>query len=290
MENNIENSNDEIKERIIKEKSQKTVLVVDDEKPIVDILVYNLKKEGYNTLEANDGEEAVRLVIEKKPDLVLLDIMLPKMDGLTVCKRIRHNYNIPIIMLSAKDEEIDKILGLELGADDYITKPFSVRELIARVKANLRKGDNEYGKNPTDELQEKNHIPNQIIVGDLYLDLDKFEVKVRGKVIDLTLREFEVLKYLAQQPGQVVTRETLLEKVWGYEYYGDIRTVDVTVRRIREKIELDTSSPKILITKRSVSYHNNYWWSNNIYIIKKKEGGNKMFLSKIYFPPFIFSN
>ena len=181
--------------------------------------------------------------------------MLPKMDGLTVCKRIRHNYNIPIIMLSAKDEEIDKILGLELGADDYITKPFSVRELIARVKANLRKGDNEYGKNPTDELQEKNHIPNQIIVGDLYLDLDKFEVKVRGKVIDLTLREFEVLKYLAQQPGQVVTRETLLEKVWGYEYYGDIRTVDVTVRRIREKIELDTSSPKILITKRSVGYY-----------------------------------
>ena len=118
--------------------------------------------------------------------------------------------------------------------------------------AEVRKGDNEYGKNPTDELQEKNHIPNQIIVGDLYLDLDKFEVKVRGKVIDLTLREFEVLKYLAQQPGQVVTRETLLEKVWGYEYYGDIRTVDVTVRRIREKIEKDTSSPKILITKRGV--------------------------------------
>ena len=250
MENNIENSNDEIKERIIKEKSQKTVLVVDDEKPIVDILVYNLKKEGYNTLEANDGEEAVRLVIEKKPDLVLLDIMLPKMDGLTVCKRIRHNYNIPIIMLSAKDEEIDKILGLELGADDYITKPFSVRELIARVKANLRKSDNEYNK-VVEEAKDNGRVPNEIKVGDLYLDLDKFEVKVRGQVIDLTLREFEVLKYLAQQPGQVVTRETLLEKVWGYEYYGDIRTVDVTVRRIREKIELDTSSPKILITKRS---------------------------------------
>lgn len=254
MENNIENSNDEIKERIIKEKSQKTVLVVDDEKPIVDILVYNLKKEGYNTLEANDGEEAVRLVIEKKPDLVLLDIMLPKMDGLTVCKRIRHNYNIPIIMLSAKDEEIDKILGLELGADDYITKPFSVRELIARVKANLRKGDNEYNK-VVEEAKDNGRVPNEIKVGDLYLDLDKFEVKVRGQVIDLTLREFEVLKYLAQQPGQVVTRETLLEKVWGYEYYGDIRTVDVTVRRIREKIELDTSSPKILITKRSVGYY-----------------------------------
>ena len=254
MENNIENSNDEIKERIIKEKSQKTVLVVDDEKPIVDILVYNLKKEGYNTLEANDGEEAVRLVIEKKPDLVLLDIMLPKMDGLTVCKRIRHNYNIPIIMLSAKDEEIDKILGLELGADDYITKPFSVRELIARVKANLRKSDNEYNK-VVEEAKDNGRVPNEIKVGDLYLDLDKFEVKVRGQVIDLTLREFEVLKYLAQQPGQVVTRETLLEKVWGYEYYGDIRTVDVTVRRIREKIELDTSSPKRLITKRSVGYY-----------------------------------
>ena len=254
MENNIENSNDEIKERIIKEKSQKTVLVVDDEKPIVDILVYNLKKEGYNTLEANDGEEAVRLVIEEKPDLVLLDIMLPKMDGLTVCKKIRHNYNIPIIMLSAKDEEIDKILGLELGADDYITKPFSVRELIARVKANLRKSDNEYNK-VVEEAKDNGRVPNEIKVGDLYLDLDKFEVKVRGQVIDLTLREFEVLKYLAQQPGQVVTRETLLEKVWGYEYYGDIRTVDVTVRRIREKIELDTSSPKILITKRSVGYY-----------------------------------
>lgn len=254
MENNIQNSNDEIKERIIKEKSQKTVLVVDDEKPIVDILVYNLKKEGYNTLEANDGEEAVRLVIEKKPDLVLLDIMLPKMDGLTVCKRIRHNYNIPIIMLSAKDEEIDKILGLELGADDYITKPFSVRELIARVKANLRKSDNEYNK-VVEKAKDNGRVPNEIKVGDLYLDLDKFEVKVRGQVIDLTLREFEVLKYLAQQPGQVVTRETLLEKVWGYEYYGDIRTVDVTVRRIREKIELDTSSPKILITKRSVGYY-----------------------------------
>lgn len=176
------------------------------------------------------------------------------MDGLTVCKKIRHNYNIPIIMLSAKDEEIDKILGLELGADDYITKPFSVRELIARVKANLRKSDNEYNK-VVEEAKDNGRVPNEIKVGDLYLDLDKFEVKVRGQVIDLTLREFEVLKYLAQQPGQVVTRETLLEKVWGYEYYGDIRTVDVTVRRIREKIELDTSSPKILITKRSVGYY-----------------------------------
>ena len=133
-------------------------------------------------------------------------------------------------------------------------RPFSVRELIARVKANLRKSDNEYNK-VVEEAKDNGRVPNEIKVGDLYLDLDKFEVKVRGQVIDLTLREFEVLKYLAQQPGQVVTRETLLEKVWGYEYYGDIRTVDVTVRRIREKIELDTSSPKILITKRSVGYY-----------------------------------
>lgn len=256
MDINDENNNSElIKEKIMKEKSQKTVLVVDDEKPIVDILVYNLKKEGYNTLEANDGEEAINMVLEQKPDLVLLDIMLPKMDGLSVCKKIRHNYNIPIIMLSAKDEEIDKILGLELGADDYITKPFSVRELIARVKANLRKNDSDYNKGTMEDNKDKNHAQNEISVGDLYLDLDKFEVKVRGQVIELTLREFEVLKYLAQQPGQVVTRETLLEKVWGYEYYGDIRTVDVTVRRIREKIEVDTSSPQILITKRSVGYY-----------------------------------
>lgn len=258
MENNIENSNDEIKERIIKEKSQKTVLVVDDEKPIVDILVYNLKKEGYNTLEANDGEEAVRLVIEKKPDLVLLDIMLPKMDGLTVCKKIRHNYNIPIIMLSAKDEEIDKILGLELGADDYITKPFSVREVVARVKANLRKSETHYdslkSSHDSDSHKETKKL-NTIKIGDLTLDLEKYEVNVNGTIVNLTLREFEVLKYLAQQQGQVVTRESLLEQVWGYEYYGDIRTVDVTVRRIRERIEKDTSNPKYLITKRGIGYY-----------------------------------
>ena len=180
--------------------------------------------------------------------------MLPKMDGLAVCKRIRQTLNIPILMISAKDEEIDKILGLELGADDYITKPFSVRELMARVKANLRKA--EVTNKASSENESENKVDtNVIIVGDLSLDLNKFEVKVRGEVMDLTLREFEVLKYLANQPGQVVTREILLEKVWGYEYYGDIRTVDVTVRRIREKIEKDTSNPKILITKRGVGYY-----------------------------------
>ena len=238
------------------EESKKTILIVDDEKPIVDILVYNLQKEGYNTLEANDGEEAINIAFDKKPDLILLDIMLPKVDGLTVCKKIRNSFNMPIIMISAKDEEIDKILGLELGADDYITKPFSVRELVARVKANLRKA--EASVKVEEKKKEENAVDkkdNIIVIGELSLNLDKFEVKVRDQVIDLTLREFEVLKYLANQPGQVVTREALLEKVWGYEYYGDIRTVDVTIRRIREKIETDTSSPKILITKRGVGYY-----------------------------------
>jgi two-component system response regulator VicR len=235
------------------EDTKKKILVVDDEKRIVDILIYNLQKEGYNTIEANDGEEAIKIAMEQKPDLILLDIMLPKVDGLTVCKRLRHTLNVPILILSAKDEEIDKILGLELGADDYITKPFSVRELMARVKANLRKAEI---TNHAEEIpEEPKKTNNTIKIGDLTIDLDKFEVRIRGEVIDLTLREFEVLKYLANQPGQVVTREILLEKVWGYEYYGDIRTVDVTVRRIREKIEKDTSAPKILITKRGVGYY-----------------------------------
>ena len=238
------------------EKEVKKVLVVDDEQSIREVLVYNLKKEGYETLEAGDGITAVNMALEEKPDLMLLDIMLPKLDGLSVCKRVKNYLNIPILMLTAKDAEIDKIVVLELGADDYITKPFSVRELMARVKANLRKNEISSSKKENiSEVATEVKKENIIKVNDLELDLDRFEVRVRGEVIDLTLREFEVLKFLATQPGQVITRETLLEKVWGYEYYGDIRTVDVTVRRIREKIEKDTSSPKILITKRGVGYY-----------------------------------
>ena len=239
----------ENKENILLDNSKKTILAVDDESSILDLLKFNLEKEGINFISAEDGEEGINKVLNEKPDLLLLDVMIPKMDGLSVCKKIRQeNINIPIIMLSARGEEIDKVLGLEIGADDYITKPFSPREVIARIKANLRKFD----KNKSVEEEQK----NQIAVGSLILDLDKFEAIVRGTTVtDLTRREFEVLKFLAQKPGQIVTRETLLEKVWGYEYYGDIRTVDVTVRRIREKIEKNTSNPKIIITKRGVGYY-----------------------------------
>ena len=242
---------------------KKTILIVDDEKMIINLLKHHLEKEGYNVIEAHDGLEAIEVAASQKPDLILLDIMLPKLDGLSVCKRIKNMMNVPILMVSAKDEELDKIVGLELGADDYITKPFSVRELLARIKANLRKADVSVNveKDIQEEQKEKEEKSkeikrtNTIKVGTLTLDFDRFEVMINGKVIDLTLREFEVLKFLAAEPGQVVTREALLEKVWGYEYYGDIRTVDVTVRRIREKIEKDTSNPKILITKRGVGYY-----------------------------------
>lgn len=231
--------------------NKKTILVVDDEKPIIDILVYNLQKEGYNTLEATDGEMGFDIAQEKRPDLILLDVMLPKMDGLTVCKKIKQVYNVPVLMVSARSEEIDKIVGLELGADDYISKPFSVREVMARVKANLRKSEDE----KTGKEKEDDKKSNKIVVGDLELDLEKVEVRIKGQVKALTPKEFELIKYLAMQPGVPVTREVLLEKVWNYEYYGDIRTVDVTVCRIREKLGDSTKNSKIIINKRGIGYY-----------------------------------
>ena len=229
---------------------KKKILAVDDEEQILDLLKYNIEKEGYAFISAQDGEEGLEKVINEKPDLVLLDVMLPKMDGLSVCRKIRQEQiNVPVIMLSAKGEEIDKILGLEIGADDYMTKPFSTRELTARIKANLRKLEQ-------DDNVTYSSKGNKLTVGQLTLDLDKFEITVRGQIVNnLTKKEFEVLRYLAQKPGQVVSRATLIKEVWKYDYLGDIRTVDVTIRRIREKIEKNTANPKILITKRGVGYY-----------------------------------
>jgi two-component system, OmpR family, response regulator VicR len=229
--------------------SMKKILVVDDEKPIADILQFNLKKEGYEVVCAHDGNEALRKVEEFQPDLILLDIMLPQRDGMEVCREVRKKYEIPIIMLTAKDSEIDKVLGLELGADDYVTKPFSTRELIARVKANLRR--HQHVINIMDMEQES----NEIAVGSLVIHPDAYAVSKRGETIELTHREFELLHYLAKHIGQVMTREHLLQTVWGYDYYGDVRTVDVTVRRLREKIEDSPSHPTWIVTRRGVGYY-----------------------------------
>lgn len=223
----------------------KKILVVDDEKPISDIIKFNLVKEGFEVSVAFDGEEALKKVYQFQPDLILLDLMLPKLDGFQVCRRVRESFNMPILMLTAKEEEVDKVLGLELGADDYITKPFGMRELIARVKANLRRID----------VDKKRSQGSSVVSGNMSIDLDKYEVKKGDGIIDLTLREFELLKFLATQENQVFTREQLLKDVWGYEYYGDIRTVDVTVRRLREKIEDDSSNPRYILTKRGVGYY-----------------------------------
>ena len=206
-----------------KDFNRKTILVVDDEESIVDLLVYHLQKEGYDTLQAYDGASAVEIALKEKPDLILLDVMLPKMDGISVCKRIRYSLNVPILMISAKDTELDKVVGLEMGADDYITKPFQHREVMARIKANLRKAELvAQAEMKTESVETEDNI---ITVGDLTLDLKKVEARVKGEIVDLTIKEFEVLKYLAQQPGEVVTRE------------------------------IDKANPKILITKRGVGYY-----------------------------------
>jgi two-component system, OmpR family, response regulator VicR len=227
----------------------KKILVVDDEKPIADILQFNLKKEGYEVVCAYDGNEALKKVEEFQPDLILLDIMLPQRDGMEVCREVRKKYETPIIMLTAKDSEIDKVLGLELGADDYVTKPFSTRELIARVKANLRR--HQQVINMADIEDET----NEIAIGSLTIHPDAYVVSKRGETIELTHREFELLHYLAKHIGQVMTREHLLQTVWGYDYYGDVRTVDVTVRRLREKIEDSPSNPTWIVTRRGVGYY-----------------------------------
>lgn len=241
------------------EQEKKTILVVDDEESIMDLLVYNLEKEGYNTLKAYDGLTAVEMALKERPDLILLDVMIPKLDGISVCKKIRYYLNIstmPILMVSAKDTESDKIVGLEMGADDYITKPFQIRELMARIKANLRKAEAKVVAVPT-EVEEQEEKNDEIIeVGELTLDLKKIEARVKGEVVNLTKKEFDVLRFLASQPGEVVTRERLLHEIWEYdEYIGAIRTIDVTMNRIRDKIEKDKADPKILITKRGVGYY-----------------------------------
>ncbi len=233
------------------------VLIAEDEKPISDIIKFNLEKEGYEIITAYDGEDALKKALNEQLELIILDIMLPSMDGFEICKRVREKSSVPIIMVTAKEEEVDKILGLELGADDYITKPFSIRELVARVKANVRRQE----MNINADQQEKEIIKNK----DLSIDLMKYEVKKGSTSIDLTVREFELLKFLAKQKDQVFSREQLLERVWGYEYYGDIRTVDVTVRRLREKVEDDSSNPTYIMTKCGVGY---YFKGEQIYCLK----------------------
>ena len=221
------------------------ILVVDDEEPIAKILDFNLRKEGYDVIVANDGEKAVELAFSEDPDLILLDLMLPKKDGMEVCREVRAQKNIPIIMLTAKNSEIDKVLGLEFGADDYVTKPFSTRELMARVKVNLRRVAKQ-----TEVVEEKN--TSEVVIKDIVIYPEAYIIKKNGEEVDLTRREFDLFYYLAQHRGQVLTRENLLQTVWGYDYFGDVRTVDVTVRRLREKVETDSSQPEYIMTRRGV--------------------------------------
>jgi two-component system response regulator VicR len=230
------------------------ILVVDDEQPIADILKFNLEKEGHQVICAFDGGEAVRLAFEELPDLILLDLMLPVKDGMDVCREVRTKLNMPIIMLTAKDTEIDKVLGLELGADDYVTKPFSTRELLARVKAHLRR-QTKSDSAASEESAVGQHAEQQgLKLFNLFIDTDMYVVYKDGEPLDLTHREFELVHYMARNSGKVMTREHLLQAVWGFEYFGDVRTVDVTIRRLREKIEDDPSRPEYIMTRRGLGY------------------------------------
>ncbi len=221
------------------------ILVVDDEKLLVKGIKFNLEQEGYQVATAFDGEEAVRLAHDESIDLILLDLMLPKMDGLTVCRTIRGFSDVPIIMLTAKSEDIDKILGLEYGADDYITKPFNIREVTSRIKAILRR------VNPT----PKSGSRDMVISGDITLDYNFRRVTIKGKVIELTGKEFDLLELFVKNPGKVYTRENLLDIAWGFDYPGDVRTVDVHIRRLREKIEENPAEPNYIKTKWGVGYY-----------------------------------
>ncbi|GAB2716955.1 response regulator YycF [Paenibacillus thermoaerophilus] len=222
------------------------ILVVDDEQPIADILKFNLEKEGYEVVCAFDGHAAVEAAFREQPDLILLDIMLPGKDGMEVCREIRSRLHTPIIMLTAKDSEIDKVLGLEMGADDYVTKPFGNRELLARVRAHLRRQQKQKAPEPESTQIMRIH--------QLAIDNDMYTVSKDGVPLDLTHREFELLQYMARNMGRVMTREHLLQAVWGYEYLGDVRTVDVTIRRLREKIEDDPGRPEYILTRRGLGY------------------------------------
>ena len=228
----------------------KTVLIVEDEKAIVEILKFNLQREGYAVLEALDGEAGLELAQTRDPDLVLLDVMLPRMNGFDVCRTLREaGYAVPIIMLTAREEENDKVMGLESGADDYITKPFSMRELLARVKANIRR---------TEMLAARSAPAPKAAAGGgrIAIDTDQMAVYKDGTPLDLTQREYELIKFLAAQPGKVFSREALMEHVWNYEsYVGDVRAVDVAIRRLREKVEDDPASPQFILTRRGQGYY-----------------------------------
>ena len=226
------------------------ILVVEDDETLLDALKYNLVKEGYSVVTAVDGVQALEIARSEKPDLITLDIMLPKLDGFEVCRILRKEMTVPILMLTAKVEEIDKVVGLEIGADDYMTKPFSLREFLARVRAMLRR--TEILKQET--LSGREVMPTAIKVGNLRIDFARHEVFLGDSILDLSPKEFELLAFLAGNRGQVFTRDYLLDKVWGYEYAGDTRTVDVHIRWLRQKIELDPSHPKRLLTVRGFGY------------------------------------
>jgi DNA-binding response OmpR family regulator len=226
--------------------------VVDDEPTLVETLAYNFKREGYEVITATTGLEALEKARQGQPDLVVLDVMLPGIDGFEVCRRLRQETTAPILMLTAKDEEIDKVLGLELGADDYLTKPFSLRELLARVRAALRRVEMLSGSQGGPAQAGMN---NQTLTsGDLVVDLNRHEIRRNDVALVLKPKEYDLLAFLVQHRGQALTREALLERVWGYDYPGDTRTVDVHVRWLREKIEDDPSNPHRLLTLRNVGY------------------------------------